>query len=104
MNDHLIGTVQGLSAAAAAAVLLAISAWSIAKRSASRLPLPPGPQPLPFVGNMLDIPREKAALVYSQLAQKYGACMSLWRWMTAEQKVIQGMLCISRRLVSILSF
>lgn len=73
MGDQLIfGMATGLSVA----ILLGILAWSVAKRLASGLPLPPGPRPLPFVGNMLDIPREKAALVYSQMAKKYGAYMS----------------------------
>lgn len=70
MDDQSIfGMWKGLSAAAA---LLVIFAWSVTKRLASRLPFPPGPRPLPFLGNILDIPREKEALVYNQMAQKYG--------------------------------
>ena len=37
-----------------------------------RLPLPPGPKGLPFVGNMFDIPREKAWLKYMEWAKHYG--------------------------------
>lgn len=36
------------------------------------LPYPPGPRPLPIIGNLLDIPRESSWLVYTPLAKKYG--------------------------------
>src|SRR6266851_10050096 len=36
------------------------------------LPYPPGPRPLPVIGNLLDIPRESSWLAYTQLAKKYG--------------------------------
>ena len=36
------------------------------------LPYPPGPRPLPIIGNLLDIPMESSWLTYSQLAKKYG--------------------------------
>ncbi|KAI0273085.1 cytochrome P450 [Russula aff. rugulosa BPL654] len=40
------------------------------------LPYPPGPRPLPIIGNLLDIPMESSWLAYSQLAKKYGDVMS----------------------------
>ncbi|KAF5366998.1 hypothetical protein D9758_003981 [Tetrapyrgos nigripes] len=36
------------------------------------LPSPPGPKPLPVIGNLLDIPKEKEAATYFNMAQKYG--------------------------------
>ena len=36
------------------------------------VPYPPGPRPLPIIGNLLDIPMESSWLTYSQLAKKYG--------------------------------
>ncbi|KAI0289330.1 cytochrome P450 [Russula brevipes] len=40
------------------------------------LPYPPGPRPLPLIGNLLDIPREFSWLWYLQLSKKYGDIMS----------------------------
>jgi hypothetical protein len=35
-------------------------------------PYPPGPRPLPLIGNLLDIPKEFSWLSYAQLSKKYG--------------------------------
>jgi hypothetical protein len=37
-----------------------------------RLPYPPGPRPLPLVGNLFDIPKEFSWLSYVQLSKKHG--------------------------------
>jgi hypothetical protein len=37
-----------------------------------RLPYPPGPRPLPLVGNLFDIPKELSWLSYVQLSKKHG--------------------------------
>jgi hypothetical protein len=37
-----------------------------------RLPYPPGPRPLPLVGNLFDIPKEFSWLSYAQLSKKHG--------------------------------
>jgi len=36
------------------------------------LPYPPGPRPLPLIGNLFDIPKEFSWLTYTQLSKKYG--------------------------------
>ena len=36
------------------------------------LPYPPGPPPLPLIGNLFDIPKEFSWLSYTQLSEKYG--------------------------------
>jgi hypothetical protein len=36
------------------------------------LPYPPGPKPLPILGNVLDIARENEAQAYQQLAKEHG--------------------------------
>jgi hypothetical protein len=35
-------------------------------------PYPPGPRPLPLIGNLLDIPKEFSWLSYTQLSKKHG--------------------------------
>jgi hypothetical protein len=36
------------------------------------LPYPPGPRPLPLIGNLLDIPKQFSWLAYSQISKKHG--------------------------------
>ena len=33
---------------------------------------PPGPRPLPIIGNLLDIPKESSWHIYTELSKKYG--------------------------------
>ena len=51
-----------------AAAFLAIRTY----RRRGRLPYPPGPRPLPLVGNLFDIPKEFSWLSYVQLSEKHG--------------------------------
>jgi|HubBroStandDraft_3_1064219.scaffolds.fasta_scaffold1189761_1 hypothetical protein len=39
------------------------------------LPYPPGPRPLPIVGNILDIPKDFSWLAYTQFSKKYGTSL-----------------------------
>jgi len=43
-----------------------------------KFPFPPGPKPLPLIGNVFDFPRENEGAAYLKMAQRYGqaSCMS----------------------------
>ncbi|RPD56282.1 cytochrome P450 [Lentinus tigrinus ALCF2SS1-7] len=49
------------------------------RRSSSRrgLPLPPGPKPLPFLGNLLHIPQDYPWVKYREWAEQYGDVVGL---------------------------
>ncbi|TFK86630.1 cytochrome P450 [Polyporus arcularius HHB13444] len=65
--------VASLVAAALAIVLLRSS------RSSRRrgLPFPPGPKPLPLLGNLLDIPKDQPWVTYRDFAARYGDIVGL---------------------------
>jgi len=46
------------------------------RRNAGKLPLPPGPRPLPLIGNFLDLPTDHEWLVYDEWFKKYGMSIS----------------------------
>lgn len=52
------------------ALLLATVLWKRTARSA--LPLPPGPTPLPFIGNAFDMPTKRIGPALRELGGKYG--------------------------------
>jgi hypothetical protein len=49
------------------------------------LSYPPGPPPLPFIGNLFDIPKDFSWLSYIQLSKKYGMSRSLLWVLLTEQ-------------------
>jgi hypothetical protein len=49
------------------------SIWAIRDYRRHRgLSYPPGPWPLPIIGNLLDIPKDSSWLAYTQFSKKYG--------------------------------
>ncbi|KAI0291060.1 cytochrome P450 [Multifurca ochricompacta] len=42
------------------------------RRTTGLVPYPPGPPPLPVIGNLFDIPKEFSWLTYTELSKKYG--------------------------------
>lgn len=40
--------------------------------------LPPGPPPLPFIGNKLSLPRSKPWLQFQEWSKQYGAICTIW--------------------------
>lgn len=58
-------------------VLALLRAYLVRRRNPSGLPLPPGPKPLPIIGNIFDIPKRASWETYAQWGQQYGGIMSL---------------------------
>lgn len=40
------------------------------------LPLPPGPKPMPFIGNVLDMPQDQPWLKFKEWSKQYGTSAS----------------------------
>lgn len=58
---------------AALAFMLAVKVWlRLSRRKDRGLPRPPGPKPLPFIGNMLDMPIDMPWLVYDSWFKTHG--------------------------------
>lgn len=58
-------------------VTLAFIGWSYRKGTTSGLSIPPGPKPLPLLGNWLDFPTDKIWLAYNRWSQTYGKILPL---------------------------
>ncbi|KAF9447305.1 putative CyP450 monooxygenase [Macrolepiota fuliginosa MF-IS2] len=58
-----------------------MAAWAIYHRlkqsSKQKLPLPPGPKPLPLVGNLFDYPHDSPWLTYRDWCKEYGEIVSI---------------------------
>ncbi|KAJ3522356.1 hypothetical protein NM688_g8885 [Phlebia brevispora] len=61
-------------------VLAAVAAYlltQVVRNNRQRLPLPPGPKGLPFIGNVLDMPKEKESEKFTEWRHLYGDIVSL---------------------------
>lgn len=58
--------------------ILLIIIWQYVKRAHTyprNLPYPPGPKPLPLLGNLKDVPTGAQWLGYNELSKKYGTSL-----------------------------
>ena len=60
-------------------LLFLASIWAIhAHRRHGGLPYPPGPRPLPILGNLLDVPKDFSWLAYTRLSKTYGGNITVF--------------------------
>ena len=58
-----------------AAVLLAVGGVRKRRRSPAGLPLPPGPTPIPFLGNIVGVDAYAPHLTYTAWSKTYGVLL-----------------------------
>jgi len=68
----LLSILDFLVLASSVATLLAIRDH----RKRGGLPYPPGPRPLPLIGNLFDIPKQFSWLTFSEHSKKHGDIIS----------------------------
>ncbi|KAI0267865.1 cytochrome P450 [Gloeopeniophorella convolvens] len=56
---------------------LVASALAIQGRSSGKFPVPPGPKPLPLLGNLFDLPKEAAWSTYLEWSRRWGDIVSI---------------------------
>lgn len=52
--------------------LVALYAFKPRSKGKKSLPLPPGPKPIPFIGNIFGIPLDASWKVFQEWGKKYG--------------------------------
>lgn len=54
---------------------VALTGWALnryRRKGINQLPLPPGPKPLPLLGNLLDFPKQKEPETFERWYREYG--------------------------------
>lgn len=74
MSLYLLDAICGLATLYFANELLADKLWRKTTNNYGA-PLPPGPQPLPLIGNLLDMPKGNEGQHWAKLNDRYG---ELW--------------------------
>ena len=82
----LLSTLDFLVLVSSLATFLAIRDY----RRRKGLPYPPGPRPLPLIGNLFDIPKQFSWITFAEHSKKHGKDHSLLLWLLLLRETIAG--------------
>ena len=86
-------------ATGAVCLVVFLSVWTSKAKLSTRLPLPPGPRRIPFLGNALDINIAEPHVTYMQWKRQYGVS-SAANSFTAPTKIDLSLMCRGHHILS----
>lgn len=84
MSFDFLSPISSAHVLSGAIAILVVLLWKQRQRSGQSLPYPPGPRPLPIVGNLFSMPQSKFVLTWTKFGEEYGPLT----WLTVPGQTI----------------